>query len=155
MKRLLVALTLALALSSLPAHAQGTLEASYGTNPAVTASALFGTLKGVDLNLFADFTPNIETVSMADESSVSAGVRLERRFGRYGAGLGVALGNTVDGRVSFGVNDEIGFMDLVVQPLGKIYLDSKSGIVLRGDYRVLSEGLVNSVGFGVGVFTGW
>ena len=155
MKLLVIALTLALSLLSRPAHAQGTLEASYGSNAAVTASALFGTLNGVDLNLFADFTPNIETVSMMDESSVSAGVRVERRFGRYGAGLGVALGNTIDGRVSVGANDEIGFLDLVVQPLGKIYLDSNSGIVFRGDYRAVSEGLMNSFAFGVGVFTGW
>ena len=157
MKRLgiLLALALALSLSSLPAHAQGTVEASYGSNAALTTSALFGTIRGVDLNLFADFTPNIETVSKMDESAVSAGVRVERRFGRYGAGLGVALGNTIDGRVSFGLSDEIGFFDLVVQPLGKVYLDSKSGIVFRGDYRALSEGLMNRFAVGVGVFTGW
>ena len=155
MKLLIVAMTLLLSFSSLPAHAQGTVEASYGSNAALTTSALFGTLRGIDLNLFADFTPNIETLSMMDESAVSAGVRVERRFGRYGAGLGVALGNTIDGRAAFGRNDEIGFFDLVVQPLGKVYLDSKSGIIFRGDYRAISEGLVNSVGFGVGVFTGW
>ena len=150
-----LALTLLLSLASLPAHAQGTVEASYGSNAALTASALFGTIKGIDLNLFADFTPNIETVSMMDESAVSAGVRVERRFGRYGAGLGVALGNTIDGRASLGTNDELGFFDLVVQPLGKVYLDSHSGLVFRGDYRAISEGLVNSFGFGMGVFTGW
>ena len=157
MSRLYVSLTLTvlLSLASLPAHAQGTVEASYGSNAALTASALFGTVKGVELNLFADFTPNIETVSMMDESAVSAGVRLERRFGRFGAGLGVALSNTIDGRVSLGTGDEIGFMDLVVQPLGKIYLDTNSGIVFRGDYRTVSEGLTNSLALGVGVFTGW
>ena len=159
MKRLGVSLALALLLSlslaSLPAHAQGTVEASYGSNAALAASALFGTVKGVDLNLFADFTPNIETVSMGDESSVSAGVRLERRFGRYGAGLGVALSNTIDGRVSFGFREELGFMDLVVQPLGKVYLDRNSGLIFRGDYRTVSEGLTNNFAFGVGVFTGW
>ena len=155
MRYMILALTMAMALWSLPAHAQGTVEASYGSNAALTGSATFGSLFGVDLNLYADFTPDIETVSMMDESAVSAGVRVERRFGNYGAGLGVALANTIDGRASLGFRDEIGFMDLVVQPLGKIYLDTNSGIVFRGDYRALSEGLTNSVGFGVGVFTGW
>ena len=155
MKYIVIALTLALSLMSLPARAQGTVEASYGSNPALTASALFGTVNGLELNLFADFTPNIKTVALMDKSAVGAGVRVERRFGRYGAGLGIALANTIDGRVSLGLRDEIGFLDLVVQPLGKIYLDSNSGILFRGDYRAVSDGLANNFALGVGVFTGW
>ena len=142
-------------LVSATAYAQGTIEASYGSNAALTASARLGSIGETHLNLFTDFTPNIETVSMLDESSVSAGVRVERRFGRFGAGVGVALGNTIDGRVSSGIMQDIGFLDLVVQPLGKLYLDTNSGIVLRGDYRTISEGLTRSFAAGVGVFTGW
>ena len=155
MKRVGIVMTLLLSLSSLPARAQGTVEASYGSNAALTTSALFGTISGVDLNLFVDFTPNIETVSKVDGSSVSAGVRVEKRLGLFGAGVGVAMGNTIDGRVTLGLGEEIGFFDIVLQPLGKVYLDAKSGIVLRGDYRVLSEGLTNRIALGVGVFTGW
>ena len=146
-----------LVLTASMAQAQGTVEASYGHNAALTLAGEFGKVGGLNLDLFADFTPNLKTEADEDESGVSAGVRLGRRFGStFGTGVGIGLGNTIDGRLKPGFGDnKLGLWDIQVQPFAKIYLDSKSGVIFRSDYRALSEGLKFPISFSVGVFTGW
>ena len=145
-----------LVLMSTMAFAQGSVAASYGSNATLSLCGDFAEIRDIDLDICADFQPDVSTDMGVDDTGVSAGLQVGKRFSsRIGAGLGLSLGNTIDGRLDTGFGDEIGFWDVLVQPFVNIYLDTNSGLTLRGDYRALSEGLTNQLSFGVGVFTGW
>lgn len=149
--------TIGLVLLASTAQAQGSVAASYGHNASLTAAGTMGSVKGMDLDLYVDITPDLDTEAGEQAATVSAGVRVGKRFSDlFGAGVGVGLGNTIDGRVAAGFGeDSIDVWDMIIQPYGKVFLDQNSGVILRGAYRALSEGLTRDFALSVGIFTGW